>query len=237
MGRAVSARRHHEEMPLSQVRPLAVPIKPLFHRALRAYLRIVRPAFSLGGRRYEYFWHEYNMTWRNERCVEVPLARSLIEESPGARMLEVGNVLSHYLPADHDIVDKYERAPGVRNEDIVDFIPERPYDLIISLSTLEHVGWDETPREPGKALVAVDRLRTCCLAPGGRMLVTFPVGHNRELDAAFAAHRLPFTRSHVMKRDGRFMNWREASWPEVRSAAYGHPYPFANAIVVGIVAG
>jgi hypothetical protein len=211
-------------------------MKPLFHRALRTYLRIVRPTFLLGGRSYDYFWHAYNMTWRNERCVEVAIARSLLEDSPGRHVLEVGNVLSHYLPVSHDVVDKYERAPGVRNEDIVDFVPERPYDLIISLSTLEHVGWDETPREPGKALRALVHLEERCLATGGRMLVTFPVGHNPELDQAFDAARLRFTSSHCMRREGRFMQWREASWPEVRSAAYGAPYPFANALVVGITA-
>ena len=222
---------------MSRVRRLAAPIKPAFNAALRAYVRRVRPAFDLGGRRYDYFWHDYNMTWRNERCVEVPLARALLAEFTGARVLEVGNVLSHYFPVSHDVVDKYERAPGVRNEDVVDFAPLQRYDCIVSLSTLEHVGWDETPREPGKALRALSHLVERCLAPGGRMLVTFPVGHNRDLDQAFAADRLPFTRSHCMKREGRFAHWREASCAEIRDAAYGHPHPFANGLVIGMVRG
>ena len=222
---------------MSRTRRLAAPIKPVFHAALRAYLRRVRPAFELGGRRYDYFWHDYNMTWRNERCVEVSLARALLAESAGARVLEVGNVLSHYIPVAHDIVDKYEQAPGVLNADVVDFLPERRYELIVSISTLEHVGWDEMPREPGKALRAVAHLKERCLAPGGRMLVTFPVGHNPELDQAFAAGRLAFAESRCMRRAGRFAHWREASWAEVRDAAYGHPYPFANALVIGMARG
>lgn len=222
---------------MSRARQLAAPIKPLFNAALRAYLGRVRPAFVLGGRRYAYFWHDHNTTWRNERCVEVSLARCSLEESAGARVLEVGNVLSHYFSVSHDVVDKYERAPGVQNADVVDFVPDRRYDLIVSLSTLEHVGQDETPSEPGKALRAVAHLKDRCLAPGGRMLVTFPVGHNRELDRAFAAGRLPFTQSHCMKREGRFAHWREAAWAEVQSAAYGNPHPFANALVIGIAIG
>jgi hypothetical protein len=67
------------------------------------------------------------------------------------------------------------------------------------------------------------------------MLVTFPLGHHPELDAALAAGRLPFARTLVLKRQGRFMHWREATWPEVSSAAYGFPHPFANAIAVGTV--
>jgi hypothetical protein len=219
--------------PPSGARWLA-PIKPVFHAALRAYLARARPAFVLGDRSYDYFWHDHNMTWRNERCVEVALARAFLAQFAGTRVLEIGNVLSHYIAVSHDVVDKYERAPGVRNEDVVDFVPERPYDLVVSISTLEHVGWNETPREPGKALRAVAHLRERCLAPGGRMLVTFPVGHNRELDQAFASGRLPFMQSYCMKRVGRFAHWREATGAEVRDAVYGHPYPFANAIVIGL---
>jgi len=208
--------------------------RPLYHRALRAYLQRVRPSFVLVGRRHNYFWHDYNMTWRNERCVEVAIARAELAAAAGRRVLEVGNVLSHYQPVAHDIVDKYERAPRVWNQDVIDFRPAQRYDLILCLSTIEHVGWDETPRDPGKAIRALTHLRDRCLAPGGRMLVTFPIGHHPELDRAFGEGRLPFVESHAMLREGRFTNWREATWPEVRSAKYGSPYPFANAIVIGI---
>ena len=208
--------------------------RPLFHRALRAYLTRVRPSFVLGDRRYDYFWHDYNMTWRNERCVEVPIARAELTAAAGRRVLEVGNVLSHYQPVAHDILDKYERAPGVWNQDVIDFAPAAPYDLIISLSTLEHVGWDETARDPDKSLRALHHLRDRCLAPGGRMLVTFPLGHHPALDQAYGDGRLPFAESYTMLRQGRFTHWRQATWPEVRSAKYGSPYPFANAIVIGM---
>jgi hypothetical protein len=58
-------------------------------------------------------------------------------------ILEIGNVLSHYFPVNHDIVDKYEKADGVINQDVVHFYSPKKYDLIVSVSTLEHVGWDE----------------------------------------------------------------------------------------------
>lgn len=82
-------------------------------------------------------------------------------------MLEVGDVLSHYFPIHHDVVDKYQVAPGVINQDIAEFIPPERYDLILSISTPEDVGWDETPREPDKLLRAIEHLRNRCLAPGG----------------------------------------------------------------------
>jgi hypothetical protein len=204
----------------------------ILHPVLRAYLRAVRPSFQLGGRPYDYFWHPYNMTWRNERCVEVAIARGLLARAGNGRVLEVGNVLSHYFPVTHAVVDKYERAPGVRNEDVVAIAPEHPYDLIIAISTIEHVGWDETPRDPGKALRALDHLRAC-LAPAGRMLVTMPVGYHPEVDRAAAGGRLPFDRIHFMQRCSRFMDWREVRWADVATARYDAPHPFANAILVG----
>ena len=73
-------------------------------------------------------------------------------------MLEVGNVLSHYQRVCHDIVDKYEAREGVINEDVVSFDPGRRYALIVSISTLEHVGWDENPRETDKVSRALDNL-------------------------------------------------------------------------------
>ena len=35
-----------------------------------------------------------------------------------------------------------------------------PFDLIVAISTLEHVGWDESPRDPAKAPRAVEVLRS-----------------------------------------------------------------------------
>ena len=66
-------------------------------------------AFSMNGQEYPYFVHPYNRTWANERAVEIPVVRSFLEESQGKRVLEVGNVLSHYGPVTHQVLDKYER--------------------------------------------------------------------------------------------------------------------------------
>src|SRR5579872_7186960 len=75
-------------------------------------------SFEFRGKTYLYFWHRYNATWRNERAVEIPIAREFIAQSRGGNVLEVGNVLSHYGPVQHDVLDKYEKAEGVINEDV-----------------------------------------------------------------------------------------------------------------------
>ena len=53
---------------------------------------------------------------------------------------------------------------------------------IVSISTIEHVGWDETPRDPNKIPRALENLTTRCLAPGGEIVVTLPIGYNTYLD-------------------------------------------------------
>lgn len=109
--------------------------------------RFVRAkTFQFDGREYEYLYHPYNKTWENERGVEIPIFRELLLNHKGKRVLEVGNVLSHYFPIHHEVVKQYEVGSSVINEDIVEFVPQDKYDLILSISTLEHVGWDEHPQ-------------------------------------------------------------------------------------------
>ena len=204
---------------------------PLLAPAIRAVKG--RRTFELGGQRYQYFCHRYNLTWRNERIVEIPVVWQHVQRFAGKRTLEVGNVLSHYFPVTHDVLDKYERAPGVLNEDIVDFRPAAPYDLIVSISTLEHVGWDESPRDPGKVLRALENLRAC-LAPGGTLLVTIPLGYNQDLDEHLREGRISFPTQWYLKRVSADSQWVEVPWEGVAGARYGHPYWSANALLFGL---
>jgi len=187
-------------------------------------------AFSAFGREFRYFRHPYNRAWRNERSVELALAFEFFAGWDG-RLLELGNVTSHYGASAHDVIDKYEIYPGVINEDIATFTSE-PYDAVLSISTLEHVGWDETPREPNKILRAYENLQSL-LRPGGRMLITCPIGHNSCLDALIFDCCLDLERFSFLKRVSRYNIWVEASKDEVRDARYGSPFPYANAIFVG----
>ncbi|HEY8945866.1 MAG TPA: methyltransferase domain-containing protein [Polyangiaceae bacterium] len=190
--------------------------------------------FLVGGKPYHYFVHHYNSTWRNERAVEVPLAAELLTSAaPGARCLEVGNVLNYYLREPRTVVDKYEPSRGVINQDILEFGAPGSFDVIVSISTLEHVGWDENPREPGKVIRALNHMKAL-LAPGGHCLVTFPLGYNSELDDLVFASKLEFRKIHYLKRLNLENDWLEVERDAVRSVAYGSPFQHANAIFVGI---
>lgn len=198
-------------------------------------LRTDPGTFEFNGRTYTYERRLYpNRPWRNERSVELALGISFLQERAGTRVLEVGDVLSQYCDIPHERLDKYDPSPGVIREDIVDFKPDRPYDSIISISTLEHVGWDETPRDPEKGLRAYKVLRSL-LVPGGSMLLTCPLGHNPRLDEMIHEGLLDFPVQRFMLRISKDNRWREADASEVRGAQYGSPYRNANAIFIGLV--
>jgi SAM-dependent methyltransferase len=193
-----------------------------------------RRSFTVHGDKYGYCVAEYNSAWHNERTVEIPIALRYLHRCSDCRTLEVGNVLSHYSPSlRHDIVDKYEQAPGVLNIDVVDYQPDDPYDLIVSVSTLEHVGWDEDVADSTKPIRAVDHLN-CLLRPGGMLLVTFPLGYNPNVDRALRDDAFSLDEVVYLKRISRANRWREVAKADVGPGRYGHPFPAANAIAIGI---
>ncbi|MBJ7457907.1 MAG: hypothetical protein JHD02_01835 [Thermoleophilaceae bacterium] len=187
--------------------------------------------FRYRGSDLRYVLSMYNRTWANERCVELAIAYDALESAPGKRVLEVGNVLSWYGVTGHEVVDKYEQADGVRNIDILELGDEEKFDLIVSISTLEHVGWDETPREPAKLLAAYERLVTA-LAPGGKLLVSVPVDWNAWLDDALANDKIPADRIDWLERTGRYCSWRECDKPTALAKNFGSPYGNANALAI-----
>jgi SAM-dependent methyltransferase len=197
-------------------------------------LRGGRGEFAFAGERHRYLFHPYNFTWLTERTVEVPIARAVVDRHAGKRILEVGNVLPHYGPHDHLVVDKYEQAEGVLNLDVMELDRLGRFDLVVCVSTVEHVGWDEDPREPGKAVEAVHRL-AALLAPGGTLLLTVPVGYHPHLDTALQSGEFRFARSGALRRERLGPHWREASPADV----WGTPYDFllysARAVFVGLI--
>jgi len=199
------------------------------------YKTFKRESFLFQGKRYNYFYRNYNTTWNNERTVEVPIIYEFIKTFQGKRILEVGNVISHYFPVAHDIVDKYEVAEGVINQDIVDFHASIPYDLIVSISTLEHVGWDEERKDATKTLQAIENTKRY-LSAGGKIVLTFPVGYNRDLDVILMRSQIHFTECYFMKRVSMDNRWLQVEWRDVQDAKYGDPFPEGNVIIIGVIA-
>jgi hypothetical protein len=182
-----------------------------YWRAMKMTLtRSVRAkTFQFDGREYEYLYHPYNRTWKNERGVEIPIFRELLLKHEGKRVLEVGNVLSHYFPIHHEVIDKYEVSSGVINQDIVEFVPQ--------------------------LLQAIDHLRSTCLAPSGQLVASLPIGYNRYFDYLQNNGKSPFTTQHFLKRISKQNYWVESDWNGCKDATYGRFV--AHAIVIGTIQG
>jgi SAM-dependent methyltransferase len=192
-------------------------------------------AVEFRGEKITLVYAPYNTTWVNERCVELAIARWFLKSVPSEDVLEVGNVLSHYFDDSHTIVDKYE--PGSIQVDIVDFEPGRLYDLILSISTIEHIAFDETdeleviPEDVERKIrAAIDKCLEM-LAPGGIFVITVPIGYNPILDGMIADNLLGSTRTAWYKKFPQ-RSWSEVSKEEGMNCRYGSPYPYANCIML-----
>jgi hypothetical protein len=185
------------------------------------------------GKTYHYF--DTVKTWHGERAVEIPIVMEMVRKYQGKNILEIGNVLSHHVRFEHDILDKYEIAEGVINEDVVDFKSEKKYDLIVSISTLEHVGWDERPHDDMKIPCAIENLKALITSLGGTIIVTLPLGYNTALDQLLKDGIIRFSKQYHLLRISKGNEWKEASWDDVRDAKYNTPLPFANGLLVGII--
>jgi hypothetical protein len=194
-------------------------------------LRLNPPRYTLRGKTYRIHVGWYNKTWRNERQVEIPPALELVAATPPEDVLEVGNVLAHYGSKGHTVVDKYELAPGSLAVDVVDYRPGRRFQLVVAISTLEHVGWDEPDRDPAKFRRAVRHLASL-LTPGGLLWASIPLGHNPAADAFVAEPDPGFETSFLVHGSKVPGDWREAASADPSAHPYDPVIPTAGAVAI-----
>jgi len=187
--------------------------------------------FTYRNERYAYFYHPYNFTWDNERAVEIPIVMRRLKSFKGEKILEVGNVLSHYYPVEWDVLDKFEKRTGVIKQDVVSFLPSSKYDLIVSISTLEHIGFDDDIRDPHKIIETLRNLKKNCLKQGGKMIFTMPLGYNTFMDNILFNDKLGFDEKNYLKKISKNA-WIEVEEKELEDITYGTTYIEASAIVI-----
>ncbi|MGF1491529.1 MAG: glycosyltransferase family 4 protein [Microcoleaceae cyanobacterium] len=225
--------------------------------------------FTFKGKKLFYNHIVYNNP--SERSVEVSIAFDFFAQGQGkARMLEVGNVLANYENSlseyfnlrSRRIVDKFEDDIGVDKVDLMDIPSEDKYDLIASVSTVEHIGQGSEPsgsygetdvverdlEAPLKAITKIYEL----LSYQGKALVTVPFGKltdagwyvqfsPRYLRLLVEKYKIPqadlsaiFFKKINMQMNcyNPYQTWIETEEVEVAEVEYNWPFPCANAIAV-----
>jgi hypothetical protein len=225
-------------------------VAPLSQGQLRKLMLVKlgrEPSFEFEGRTLEYFFHSYN-NWRvTERAIEIPIVRSFVSSGAYRNVLEVGNVSKHYYDQFRSIlplltvVDRFEVGYDVINKNIGDYEVDEPFDLVFSISTFEHMDGDRGRNPtyvPGQSRLVsaaadnihhvVDRL----LAPGGKFILTAPLGYTPEWDATFWSTDLQSMpvrqiRRYLMVKQSE-ITWKQADPEAGRSAKHGEPHPGVN---------
>lgn len=184
----------------------------------KIFLFSKRGNFVFRGETFDYFFHRYNNTWDHERCVEIPIFKKYLGNSleNNETILEIGNVLSHYLKKNWLVVDKFEKEQGVVNIDINSFESQKKFDLIISISTMEHIGFE-----------AVEHVKSL-LSDKGIFIFSIPIGFNKDFDAKILSIGI---KALYLKRVS-YRSWKEVTEKEIQNSKYDYPYDAANALAI-----
>lgn len=202
--------------------------------------------FHYEGKTFDYLDHPYNDTAVNERRIEIPIALEYLKRFKGKKILEVGNVMSYYYPpgiidVTWDILDKYEIVPEYKviNEDILTFKPKEPYDMVFSVSTMEHIGYDPKHEYPGehgdlrKGVEAIKNIQQHCLKKGGEMMMTIPWAYNAAIYLALFDKELGFQKASFMKRMTTDNLWQQVpTWEYFSDVRYNYPYYAGNGVII-----
>lgn len=134
--------------------------------------------FKIGNLELEYIRENSNNAWRNERSIELALAKWFAEKH--APVIELGATCYQYSFFNNwDVIDPYDNGYPCIRADILDY--DYSNKCLVSISTIEHCGVDEGYNQPIVKDLAIKGLEKI-VKQSKEYLITFPVGANRELE-------------------------------------------------------
>lgn len=200
--------------------------------------------FEFEGKAFNYFINAKNKTYNNERTVEVALAQHFYRNCN--HTIELGNVSSQYFKSNFEIIDKYEKKRGVKNQDFLELDVSKYLGFdFLSISTIEHIAWDEFHRYSSddntskkvmehKIHDLIFKKITKIAGKDGRILITVPFGYNKYLDRYIQSKlkmEFPNLQVSYLSRINMKNEWAQCS--DINSlVGYAAKYPAANSIYV-----
>ena len=179
--------------------------------------------------------------WSDERAIEIPWC--LARYDGERRVLDIGtaNAVPAYVEGLRALgapelvtVDLAQPADVIADVRELPF-PNGSFDLVLCISTLEHIGFDNAiyggaaARDEGGQAAALAELHRV-LGPSGRLLVTVPTGAHE--DHGWHLQRTPQEWSQLFESSGFLVyedelyvladeGWRSATIAEAEGARYG----------------
>lgn len=196
-----------------------------------------KSSFVFKGKKYRYCFEKYNLSWRNERTVEIPIISKLLKEKSKLNILEIGCVLKHYnsRPKFHwTIVDKYEMFDGVLNVDLLEYKPKKLFDFIFSISTFEHIGLEDGAVDSKKAKNAIEYVIKNCLKKNGQFIFTIPIGYNKYLDQQIFNNEIAISEKHYFAKIAG-NKWLKVTKDQIVDSVYRMHDTSVKALFVGII--
>jgi len=167
----------------------------------------------------------HNLPLDTERTIEIPLIWDEVIKYSPSEVLEIGNVLGQYIKRSHDVIDLQEQGTGIITGDIRTYQSEKKYKLIVSITTLEHVG-DGRDGHDVDELGIINAINNMLglLTDSGRIIFTVPVGHNPYMDNLFKEQKIVCDNIYAYKRIDALNNWLRLPYEDIKNSELYVPY-------------
>jgi hypothetical protein len=154
------------------------------------------------GKEYPYLDHWHSRAWENDKAILGPIGLKFIGGYPGAEVLEIGNVLSHYYGSNHLVLDRYERNKynNVLKANFTGFYWNTPFKRILSIDEVAKLC--EYSLDPVAALGSMFSKVKRLLTPDGTALVTIPTNYSYIITDAITNNKVPYDDLDVMAKYG-----------------------------------
>ena len=183
--------------------------------------------FKINNTVFEYFYHLYNDTKNNERCVEVPIGFYFLDMFENSSIIEIGAVMPYYSSVTfhrvYDIIDSYENC--IRDD--LTKINFSFYGLnVLSISTIEHIGKGDYGLEVNDE-IGINFLKKI-INESKNYLITFPWGYNKNFDSKILQNNIDFI---LIKRISEF-EWKIDDTKDISNIQYNNPYSYGNSVIL-----
>ena len=167
----------------------------------------------------------HNLPLDTERTIEMPLIWDEVIKYSPSEVLEIGNVLGQHIKRSHDVIDLQEQGTGIITGDIRTYQSEKKYKLIVSITTLEHVG-DGRDGHDVDELGIINAINNMLglLTDSGRIIFTVPVGQNPYMDNLFKEQKIVCDSIYAYKRIDALNNWLRLPYDDIKNSELYVPY-------------